>query len=222
MADQNALLKLLVRCDPPECSLDELVEVTKTPKTRNARTALSGMLGRLMKKKLVERARDCEPQLSRENYNRRVAMYRATGKGRALAATGKRLTLGPAKGTPVVGRQPRKNTFRMRLWTALRIKRRVTVPELIELAVAGTKLKDSAALRGNTRCYLNMLSCAGIVTALPTSELGYCGQPLRRWALVRDLGPRTPEEKATGIRDPNSGTLIAYRTWPRKKMRRAA
>ena len=60
--------------------------------------------------------------------------------------------------------------------------------------------------RGRVREFVWLLRKAGILKQV--ADLGKLGGP--RYRLARDLGPKTPVQRYTGIYDPNSGAFIPY------------
>ncbi len=194
MLDSNAVLRLLAQ-GPWELSAGEIVAHLKPQPKRKQ---LLEALGRLMQRKLVERVKP----MRQANFERIEPHYRLTPGGRDFVAAGKRVTSGP--NGPLAGVRDRgQQTFRARLWRALRIARKATIPELIEIARDKT---DTEAVPANAFVYLKYLARAGVVAKLPTRERGHAitSPGFTRWALLRDLGPLAPIAAAKHLVDPNA------------------
>lgn len=114
--------------------------------------------------------------------------YSCTDAGRAFLAAGKRLTSGPR------GKQPGKrlyaDTLRERVWRAARIKRKFSLPELLEIAARG----EDRDAESNAGKYLRALKRAGFLAELPTRARGLAptSNGCKRYLLVRDTGPQAP------------------------------
>lgn len=193
----DAVLRALCFPGPP-VGIDCLVEETGLPRKK-----LINALGRLINAKLAVRIL---PPVRR--FGPCISEYCATDAGRALIASGKRVTSGP-KGALTRQRNAPKDTFRGRLWRALRMARKATIPDLVEIAQSG-KERDAY---NNANAYLRRLVLAGVAVELPTRAKGFAptSPGFNRYALIRDLGPQAPIATATHVFDPNSGTRIPYR-----------
>jgi hypothetical protein len=158
-------------------------------------------LGNLMQNKLAERSPEPKQPVS----------YLATDKGFALIASGGRVTSGPKR--PHTGdRKPQVNTLRARLWTALRLKKKATVPELLEIArLPGDGDKETNLAR-NVQSWMKALVRAGVAAELSVRGQGYAptSNGFKRFSLISDLGPQAPIASAKHLFDPNSGKRIAY------------
>lgn len=126
--------------------------------------------------------------------------YVATQEGIAFHRAGKKVAR--ARGvTP-----PNENTYRAKIWKALRIVRKASIPELVEMAAADTSTKQAIAkASAQARTFLWQLKRAGIVAPLPVKDGIF-----KRFALLRDLGPLMPERRKTGLFDPNKRELIPF------------
>lgn len=134
---------------------------------------------------------------------REVGCYMLTAEGAAHLAAGAKYRPGP-QGKLNTIRRPRRTTFRDLLWKALRIRKKASVPELVELA--GEKGKSSA------KDFMAALVKAGICAELrrqPGTAITSNG--FKRYALIKDVGPATPLVRRGGkeVFDPNSGEIIA-------------
>ncbi|SON55779.1 MarR family protein [Hartmannibacter diazotrophicus] len=119
-------------------------------------------------------------------------------EGRRALANGEIIKTGP-KGplTQGIPRRPKRRTVRDKLWYAIRLKKKFTLGDLIEL---------TGSSHANAARYVQALAGAGYLTTLrreagfaPTSN-GYC-----RWSLTDDPGSKTLVLRAKGrtIFDPN-------------------
>lgn len=191
----NALLDALT---PGVClTVDKLAETTGLPKKEVSRAA-----GQLVLRELAERtARGC---------------YQLTAAGAAFKAGGERIASGPRRGVPRTGRRRTADTLRDRLWAALRIRGKASIPELLELALADGERAETSY--DNAKSFLRLLRRAGYLIEL-RRERGAApsSNGFKRYGLVRDSGPETPQVRrpkpAHGDRpaigahvyDPNTG-----------------
>jgi hypothetical protein len=95
---------------------------------------------------------------------------------------------------------------RSRIWRALRVLRKGSVPELLTLASRGEELDASDAKR-----FLNALVQSGHLRRLQLGEANGIGTPHTRYLLVRDTGPLTPRfnKRERQVIDPNTGVVHA-------------
>lgn len=126
-----------------------------------------------------------------------------TEAGREAIAAGVKLRSGPKKWTaPKVN----KNSLRIKVWRAIRIRGKFSIPEL-EMLVAEGGEKN---ITSNIGKYVRALQKAGYLTKLPKREKGTSltsNGHIRYWLLPeRDSGPQAPVwrvKKAT-VFDPNT------------------
>ena len=165
--------------------------------TREPRKQVLECIGRLAKRKLVERTNP-----GRTLRNQTEPFYRATKAGVRFVDEGKRVTSGPT-GPHTGVRRGSQESFRARLWRALRIQKKATIPDLIEVA---RNARDAENITSNALRYLQALESAGIVAKLPTREKGHAPSSpgFIRWAILRDLGPLAPAAGAKRLVDPNA------------------
>lgn len=196
MADcgENSTRVLLALCTDP---LPPTTLLFLKNETGISRKALLRALGRLMNNKLARRVGRDLP-----------AMYEATDRGRALIASGRRVTSGP-KGPHTGPRKQRKETFRARLWRAFRMKQKATIPDLIEIARDASCTEN---LSNNAQIYMRRLVSAGVASTFLIRAKGFAptSNGFKRFALIRDLGPQAPRVHADHLFDPNSGEKIPY------------
>lgn len=129
--------------------------------------------------------------------------FRITEAGAAAHAAGARVRSGPRGAFE--RRRPVRNSFNTRLWRAMRLKGKFTMPGLIELAARDEKNPASATQR-----YVRALEKAGFVLRLNRREPGTSptSNGFARYSLVRDTGDRPPMIRRDGsVFDPNTGTL---------------
>jgi len=129
------------------------------------------------------------------------ALFHITPAGRAFLKDGKKL---PCCRRGKLDVPPPADTLQQRFWSAMRILRKFTVPELI-----GAAAKDESPRSCRTRAYkfLDALRSAGVVT-----ELRVRGDGFKRFALVRDLGPHAPAARADHLLDHNTRETIPFAT----------
>ena len=131
--------------------------------------------------------------------------FQLTAEGAAFKAAGGVIKSGPR------GPMPRTNPVRgglnTRLWRAMRLKGKFTIPALLELAARDEKNPQSAAGR-----YVRLLERAGYLHRLPRREAGtsLTSNGFIRWALIRDTGTNPPMLRRGGqeIYDPNTGEVM--------------
>lgn len=131
-----------------------------------------------------------------------VGCFTLTAEGQAFRDAGAEITSGPMRPLTQTYRRWRKPALRDRLWAALRIKGKASIPELLELAGDGERDFSNAAQK-----FLKALSRAGYLRELrrepgtaPTSN-GF-----KRYQLLRDTGPEAPQLRVRQrqLFDPNT------------------
>lgn len=148
---------------------------------------------------------------------RRNGLIEKTGKGcHTLTAAGKKmldagktaLTSGP-KGGGQTGKRVRKMSLRIGIWRAFRIRRKLSVPEIIALVVDGSERGD---VTSNVQKYVSALAKAGYLIEMPRREPGTAltSNGFKRWWLAdgKDTGPKAPVWRAArgSVYDPNTET----------------
>lgn len=167
-------------------TLDELAEELGVKRNR-----ITGCVSRLITNKFVRRAEK--------------GCYEVTKDGRDAHNNGYRP--GPQK--PHSGRRdPLKNTLRARVWRTLQLRKRVTIPEIIENAAKGTEKNPYT----NIQHYLRALKRAGYVKELAMREEGTAPESNghKIWLLVKDTGPKQPIIRKNGLYDPNTEEEITF------------
>ena len=136
--------------------------------------------------------------------------YQLTDAGKEALAAGGRFRSGP-KGKESGICRVRENTLRTKLWRAMRIRRKFSVPELISLVVDGSECGD---ITNNVQKYLGALAKAGYLIEMPRREPGTAigSNGYKRWWLTdeKDTGPQAPVFRARvkNVFDPNTRAII--------------
>lgn len=132
----------------------------------------------------------------------RIGRIKATSVGLAFLEAGKEVKLGP---TGPRTSETEGTSLRCRLWKAVRLARKATISELLELAARGTEANATQ----NAKEYLNALVRSGHLMRL--SRRAQAEWPVTtgesRYCLVRDTGPQVPkyDRRQKHIFDPNTG-----------------
>lgn len=138
--------------------------------------------------------------------------HRLTDAGRAALAEGVKITSGPRGEQP--GTRIFNNTLRTRVWLALRIRRKISMPEIIMLVARGGEGEKD--IESNVGRYLRVLARAGYVSKMPRREPGVAltSNGFARWMLINDTGSRAPvwRPKADTVYDPNTETETPLNT----------
>lgn len=145
----------------------------------------------------------------------RPADYSATDDARAFQGKGAPIKPGVPKGVRVSnGPLIMPDPFRDRLWNALRVKKRGTLPELLQAA----SRDDDKNPVDRARNFLNTLARTDIVIAQgqknhrARAHGDAKGSRLITYILCRDLGPKTPAPQRGFVFDQNDGAHIPYET----------
>lgn len=120
--------------------------------------------------------------------------YRLTTDGRARAAANDVIKAGPWRADTAKDRRPVRDTFRQRVWNAVRMAGAFTIGDVV-MAAARADDKDA---ENNAAWYIRHLKNAGYLAELPNRQRGtkLTSSGFKRWRLVRDTGPRAPVFKA--------------------------
>ncbi|MDP1681044.1 MAG: hypothetical protein Q8L39_04640 [Burkholderiales bacterium] len=186
------LLTAISKAAPRDCITEAAVQqITKL----NARQIEQGIL-KLRKHGLVEKVSP--------------GCHKLTDAGREAVASGLKLRSGP-KGSGQPGKRIHKDTLRIRVWRAIRIRRKFSIPDLVSLVAEGGE-RD---IESNIRKYLSALTRAGILTELPRRDAGTAltSNGYKRWWLrdEKNSGPLAPvwRQGANTVYDPNTETEVA-------------
>ncbi|WP_321392756.1 helix-turn-helix domain-containing protein [Emcibacter sp.] len=129
--------------------------------------------------------------------------YRLTNKGKTAKVDDTTLTSGP-KGPLTFSKKTSFDSFTARIWRAMRVSRKFTVPDLVMLAKQGNE-KEPEAAAGK---YIRRLYQAGYLQLLPRREKGTAptSNGFKKYLLVRDDGELHPRyrPKTGKVYDPNT------------------
>lgn len=135
-----------------------------------------------------------------------IGCFRLTEEGAEATVLGVSITSGP-NGPVSKQRKPMRNTLRQRAWTAIRMQRKFTVPDLMIAATIGNESDPE----NNLQRYVSGLAKAGVVRKLrgnvPGTAISSPG--FQRYALVQDLGDVAPTLRRAAIYDHNANREIA-------------
>ena len=135
--------------------------------------------------------------------------HQLTAAGRAAYEAGAKLRSGPRGGQ--TGKRIHKDTLRIRVWRAIRLRRKFSIPDLVSLVAQGGE-KD---IESNIRKYLKALTLAHILTELSRREAATAltSNGYKRWWLQdeKNTGPIAPvwRQGAGTVFDPNTETEVA-------------
>lgn len=180
------LLTAIGQAAPSECITEaRLVEITGLD-ARQVENAAQ----RLLKHSLIERVG--------------TGCHQLTDTGREALANGRTLRSGPN------GKQPGKrifgDTLRMRVWHAMRIRRKASTLDIIALVSRGGEREKD--IESNIGKYLRALARAGYVQKLPRRDPGIAltSNGFARYLLIKDTGPQAPvwRQGKNTVYDPNT------------------
>lgn len=143
------------------------------------------------------------------NYLERVEIgcYQLTRDGLTAKHNGTVITSGPWRPDTAGTRKPVRDTFRQRLWSAMRMSGAFTIGELVMAAS-----RDDADPENHTGRYLRYLKAAGYVVELPVRAKGthQTSNGFKRYRLLKNTGPTAPlyQAKHRSLHDYNSGEDI--------------
>lgn len=134
---------------------------------------------------------DGAARLILRDYAERVEIgcYQLTAAGLEVAQAGTTIKCGPLGPHTCKSKKPGKDTFRRRLWNAMRVGGTFTIPDLVMAA-----RRDDADPTGNATRYVRRLVTAGYIQELPQRERGVrpTSNGFKRFRLVRNTGPIPP------------------------------
>lgn len=130
--------------------------------------------------------------------------YQLTSGGLAAAEAGEVIKAGPWRPDTAKVRKPVKDTFRERLWTAMRMSATFTIGDVVIAAARGDKNPEN-----NASLYVRYLKAAGYIVELPVRQRGtrMTSNGFKRYRLLRDSGPVAPayRPKLGVVHDFNTG-----------------
>lgn len=130
--------------------------------------------------------------------------FTITPEGEAFRAEGKAVKCGPKGKHTGTYRRRKKATLQDRLWLALRMRGKASIPELLELAADPTKPAGTGY--SNAQRYLAALAKAGFLRALPRAAgTAITSNGFKRYHLVINPGPAAPQvrHEKREVYDPN-------------------
>lgn len=137
--------------------------------------------------------------------------HTVTRAGLEAINAGARYRSGPKDGQQN-GRRVWKDTHRIRIWRAIRIRRKFSVPEIIALVADETARGD---MTSNVHKYVRALARAGYLIEMPRRDAGgaLTSNGYKRWWLRddKDTGPLAPvwRPKRGTVYDPNTRAEVA-------------
>ena len=136
--------------------------------------------------------------------------HQVTKAGMEAINAGARYRSGP-KDEKHNGKRIWVGTIRIRIWRAMRIRRKFSVPEIITLVAD----ESSGDMTSNVQKYIRALAKAGYLIELPKREAGSAptSNGYKRWWLTdeKDTGPKAPvwrPDRRT-VFDPNTNVEVA-------------
>lgn len=130
--------------------------------------------------------------------------YRLTAEGMKAAQAGEIITSGPFRPHTVKKPKAFPDTFRQRLWTAMRMSGTFTLGEVAMIAARGDSDPEN-----NAAWYLRHLRDAGYVAELRTRQPGtrLTSNGFKRFRLLKDTGMKAPvyRTKTRTLFDYNTG-----------------
>lgn len=149
---------------------------------------------------------DGAAKLVLRDYLERVetGCYQLTAAGIAAVRAGEKISSGPWRPDTVRARKPLRDTFRRRLWNAMRVGGTFTIPDLVMAAArAGDKMPEN-----NAASYVRHLVRAGYVEVQRSRQRGtkLTSNGFKRYRLVRNTGPLAPawSSKRKALHDYNT------------------
>ncbi|MET3611771.1 hypothetical protein ABID16_000076 [Rhizobium aquaticum] len=130
--------------------------------------------------------------------------YQLTAAGLDAARAGEVIKPGPWRPDTVTIRKPLPDTFRQRLWTAMRMSNTFTIGEVAMIAAR----EGDQNPENNAAWYLRHLRSAGYVAELPVRQQGtrLTSNGFKRYRLLMDTGSNAP------VYRPKNRTLFDFNT----------
>lgn len=115
--------------------------------------------------------------------------YQLTASGVAAAASGEVIKAGPWRPDTCKVRKRWPDTFRQRLWNAMRMSVTFTIGDIVIAAK-----RDDRDPEDNAGRYIRQLKSAGYIAELPTRQKGtrLTSNGFKRFRLIKDTGPFAP------------------------------
>jgi predicted transcriptional regulator len=137
---------------------------------------------------------------------RGASTYTITEAGSSAIATDAEIKSGP-KGPTGVKRNP--SAFRKQLWQVIRMEKKGTIGDFLELILESNDDRDKA--HTNAYKYILALLRAGYMAKLPLKRQEG-GKSQQRYVLRIDSGPHAPiaRKVAPELFDPNTGKAVPY------------
>ncbi|MGM4981898.1 hypothetical protein [Rhizobium sp. 11_C7_N12_5] len=140
--------------------------------------------------------------------------YQLTDAGRVAAERGEVIKAGPWRPDTAKVRKPVRNTFRQRVWSAMRMGGTFTLADVV--MAAATAEDDNP--KDNASRFVRHLKACGYIAELPVRQAGtrLTSTGFKRYRLLRDTGPIAPQyrPKSGVIHDFNTGEDIACAIQP--------
>jgi hypothetical protein len=142
----------------------------------------------------------------------KTGCHQLTGAGKQALISGANLRPGVKVPGTTTGRRVIKGTLRTRVWSAIRIRRKFSVAEIVPLVVSGTERGDCTS---NVEKYIRALRKAGYLTVMVRKEPGSVPKShghQRYWLQdEKDTGPQAPVWRADfgTVYDPNTEAEVA-------------
>lgn len=139
-----------------------------------------------------------------------VGCFTITHDGEVFRNAGKTVKCGPKGKNTGTYRRHKKVTMQDRLWAALRMRGKASIPELLELAADPTKPGTGYS---NAQRYLAALAKAGFLRELPRAAgTSVTSNGFKRYALVINPGPSAPQvrPKKREVYDPNERKTYSF------------
>lgn len=135
--------------------------------------------------------------------------YQLTATGIAAAAAGEVIKSGPWRPDTVTVRKPLPDTFRQRLWTAMRMSKTFTVGEVAMIA----SRESEESPENNAAWYIRHLKDAEYLVELPVRQKGtrLTSNGYKRYRLLKDTGSLAPvyRPKTKEVFDHNTGEAVS-------------
>ena len=137
-------------------------------------------------------------------------IYRLSESGKSLKSTGKLKLFHSGARAAYNKNRTVKDSLRNRLWKLIRLQKKFTVNELLNIATNG----DEKDPKGNTRKYLKTLIAAGYIQESFRRVKGEAktSNGFKQYVLVKDNGNKAPvlRRNRNEVYDPNNGEVVRW------------